>query len=341
MMRSLGPWRAPLLAALSLAAGATLARADAVEDFYKGRTVTVLVGVGAGGEYDFQMRLVARHIGKYIPGKPATLAQNMVGATGLLMANHLANVAPRDGTVIALVQNGLPSFQAMGIDGINFDATKFNWLGSLAPTAETMGVWKGANVRTIEEARNKDLIAGANGRSGVTYTFPRIMNELLGTRFKIVTGYPNVNEINLAMERGEADARNNSWTSWKAAKNEWIVNKMISILVYAGPKPADLNGVPAFEDLVTNAADKQLVRLVISGSRLGHPFATTPGTPPERVQALRDAFAAMWKDPDYLKEVAAARLEPNPVSGEKLKAEVDELMAMPKDVRERGKRLVE
>ena len=335
------PWRALAAAVLPMLAAVAPARADALEDFYKGRTLTVLVGVGSGGEYDFQMRLVARHIGKYIPGKPATIAQNMVGATGLLMANHLYNVAPKDGSVIALVQNGLPSFQAMGIEGINFDATKFNWIGSLAPTAETMGVWKTANVKTVEDARKKDLIAGANGRSGVTYTFPRIMNELLGTRFKIVTGYPNVNEINLAMERGEADARNNSWTSWKAAKYDWIVNKSISILVYAGPKPADLDGVPAFEDLLTNPADRQLVRLVISGSRLGHPFATTPGAPPERVQALRDAFAAMIKDPDYLKEVAAARLEPNPVSGDSLKATVDELMAMPKEVRERGKRLVE
>jgi tripartite-type tricarboxylate transporter receptor subunit TctC len=317
------------------------ARADAVEDFYKGRTLTVLVGVGAGGEYDFQMRLVARHIGKYIPGNPQTIGQNMVGATGLLMANHLYNVAPKDGSVIGLIQNGLPSFQAMGIDGVNFDATRFNWIGSMSPTVETMAVWKGAGVNTIEEAKTKELIAGSNGRAGITYTFPALMNELLGTRFKIVTGYASVNEINIAMERGEAHARNNSWTSWKAAKNDWLVNKDIRILVYTGPKPKDMDpSVPSLEDLAKTPEDKQLVRLVTSGSRLGHPFATAPGVPPERVAALRTAFANMLKDPEYLKEVAAARLEVQAVKGEELKSIVDELMALPAAVRQRGRALI-
>ena len=332
--------RAGVVVSLWLASAAAV-RAEAVEDFYKGRTLTVLVGVGAGGEYDLQMRLVARHIGKYIPGKPATLAQNMVGATGLLMANHLANVAAKDGSVIGLVQNGLPSFQAMGIDGVNFDATRFNWIGSLSPTTETMAVWKRANVKTVEEARQKDLIAGANGRSGITYTFPKLMNETLGTRFKIVTGYQSVNEINIAMERGEADARNNSWTSWKASKNDWVVNKDIAIIAYAGRKHPDLEGVPSLEELMKTEEERQLVRLVTSGSRLGHPFAAPPGVPPERVKALREAFAAMLRDPDYLKEIAMARLEVNAVGGEELKQIVDELMAMPKAVRERGKALVQ
>jgi tripartite-type tricarboxylate transporter receptor subunit TctC len=315
-------------AMLMACVGAQVARADSVEDFYKGKTLTVLVGVGAGGEYDFQMRLVARHIGRFIPGNPSTVAQNMVGATGLLMANHLYNLAPKDGTVIGLIQNGLPSFQAMGITGINFDATKFNWIGTMAPTVETMAIWKNANVKTIEDARKKDLIAGANGRSGITYTFPKLMNELLGTKFKIVTGYQSVNEIN-------------SWTSWKASKPDWIAKKDISIIVYTGPKPADLDGVPSFEELVKTDDDRQLTRLVTSGSLLGHPFATAPGVPSERVKALRDAFAAMLKDPEYVKEVEAARLEVNAISGESLQKTVDELMALPKAVRDRGKALVE
>jgi ABC-type phosphate/phosphonate transport system substrate-binding protein len=204
-----------------------------------------------------------------------------------------------------------------------------------------MAVWKGAGVKTIEEARKKDLIAGANGRSGITYTYPKILNELLGTRFKIVTGYQTVNEINIAMERGEADARNNSWTSWKASKPDWIRNKDISIIVYSGPKPSDLDNVPSIEELISNENDRSLARLVTSGARLGHPFATTPGVPPERVKALRDAFAAMLKDSDYLREVQAARLEVNAISGEELQSTVQELMAMPMTVRDRGKALVE
>ena len=331
--------RALATALMSLAlVGAT--RADPVEDFYRGKTLTVLVGVGAGGEYDFQTRLVARHIGRHIPGNPATVAQNMVGATGLLMANHLYNLAPKDGTVIGLIQNGLPSFQAMGIPGVNFNAAKFNWIGSISPTVETMATWKGSGARTIEDARKKTLIAGANGRSGITYTFPKLLNELLDTKFNIVSGYQSVNEINIAMERGEADARNNSWTSWKTSKNDWIVNKDISIIVYAGPKPADLDGAPSIEDLVKNAEDRQLARLVTSGSLLGHPFATAPGVPPERVKALRDAFSAMLKDPEFIKDVTAARLEIDEVTGESLQRTVDELMAMPTAVRERGRKLV-
>ncbi len=331
-----------LVGAVVAAGSQAQAQSDAVADFYRGKTLTVLVGVGAGGEYDFQMRLVQRHIGKYIPGNPSTVGQNMVGATGLLMANHLYNVAPKDGTVIGLIQNGLPSFQAMGVEGINFDARKFNWIGSLSPTVETMAVRKGSGVMTVEDARKKDLIAGSNGRAGITYTFPALMNDLLGTRFKIVTGYASVNEINIAMERGEADGRNNSWTSWRTAKPDWIANKQINVLVRVGPLPHDMDpSVPQFEDLVPKLEDKQLLRLVTSGSRLGHPFATAPGVPAERVAALREAFAKMVRDPDYLRELAAVRLEANPQTGEQLQAIVDEVMATPDPVKQKGRKLIQ
>jgi hypothetical protein len=151
-----------------------------------------------------------------------------------------------------------------------------------------------------------------------------------------------VNEINIAMERGEADGRNNSWTSWKTAKPDWLKNKDINILVYEGRKPKDMDpNVPNFEDLTKTPEDRQLVRLVTSGSRLGHPFATAPGVPPERVAALRKAFENMMKDPDFIKEVEAARLEIDPVSGDELQNTVDELMAMPASVRERGRKLLQ
>jgi len=317
------------------------AQSDPIADFYRGKTVTVLVGVGAGGEYDFQMRLVQRYIGKYIPGNPQTVGQNMVGATGLLMANHLYNVAAKDGTVIGLIQNGLPSFQAMGVEGINFDARKFNWIGSLAPTVETMSVRRGSGVTNVEQARQKELIAGSNGRAGITYTYPALMNEFLGTKFRIITGYASVNEINIAMERGEADGRNNSWTSWRASKPQWIANKEINVLVRSGPLPHDMDpSVPEFEDLVKDPQDKQVVHLITSGSRLGHPWAAPPGVPAERVAALRKAFAEMLKDPDYLREVANARLEPNPLTGEQLQAVVNEVLDMPAVVKQRGRKLI-
>ena len=180
----------------------------------------------------------------------------MVGATGLLMANHLYNRAPRDGSVIGLIQNGLPSFQAMGVAGVAFDATRFNWIGSIAPTIETLAIRRGADVTTIEQAREKELIIGANGRSGISFTYPKLLNELLGTRFKIVSGYQSVNQINIAMERGEADGRNNSWTSWNASKPDWIANGDIVILVYSGSKLPALKGTPRLDDLIKNQADR-------------------------------------------------------------------------------------
>jgi tripartite-type tricarboxylate transporter receptor subunit TctC len=200
----------PVIAAALLATGSVAelspARADAVSDFYKGKTVTALVGVSAGGEYDLKVRLVARHIGKHIPGRPTVIPQNMTGATGLVMANFLYNVAPQDGTYIGLIQNGLPTSQAVGVDGVKFDATRFQWIGSIAPTTETMVTWKTTGVTSIEEARQKEVIVGAVGSSGITLSFPVMLNDLVGTRFKMVLGYTGSGALDLAMERGEVSA---------------------------------------------------------------------------------------------------------------------------------------
>jgi tripartite-type tricarboxylate transporter receptor subunit TctC len=314
---------------------------DPIADFYKGKAVNMLVGVSAGGEYDFKMRLAARHLGKHIPGNPTVVPQNMTGATGLLMANYLYSVAPQDGTYLGLIQNGLPTYQALGMKGAQFEAAKFNWLGSMAPTVETMAVWHTAGVSTIEEAKQKEVVAGAVGATGITTTFPRLLNQVLGTKFKIVGGYPGSGALNLAIERGEVSARNNSWSSWKTSQNEWIESKKIMILVTAGPKPKDLPGVPSLDELVTNDDDKQVVRLVTAGNNFGHPFATSPGTPPERVAALRKAFQEMLGDPEFIKEAEAGRSEIDPISGEDLQRFSATLGAAPQHIKERAKRLLE
>jgi tripartite-type tricarboxylate transporter receptor subunit TctC len=307
--------------ALAAALSATLnsaARADAIEDFYKGKTMYALVGVSPGGEYDFQLRLVAKHLGAYIPGHPNIIAQNMTGATGMIMANYLYKVAPKDGTYIGLIQNGLPTSQAVGMEGVQFDASKYNWIGSIAPTVETMAVWKTAGATTIEQARQIEIIAGCVGSSGITLTFPVMLNDLLGTKFKMVMGYTGSGPLNLAMERGEVSARNNSWSSWNASKPEWVTNKDIHVLVYSGPKPPDLNGVPSLEELIKDPEDRQVVDIVTAGNALGHPFAMPPGVPPERVAAIRKAFADMLKDPAFRKEAEAAKIEIEPVSAQTL-----------------------
>src|SRR5215813_2294808 len=233
---------------LLLASVAALpAQAQSVAEFYRNKTINVLIGVGVGGEYDLQARLVARHIGKHIPGNPIVVPQNMTGAGGIKMANYLFAHAARDGTNIAMLGNNFPATQAVGGQGVQFDAVKFLWLGTIAPVVETMAVWHTAGVKSVADLRTREIIAGATGRGAITYIYPSMMNEFLGTRFKIVTGYQGGNQINLAMERGEVQARNNTWSSWKATKADWLRDKKIFVIAQAGPRAADLDA-PSVED---------------------------------------------------------------------------------------------
>ena len=316
-MKAFSVIAAALLASSSFMAPST-SRADSVEDFYKGKTINALVGVSAGGEYDLKLRLVARHIGKHIPGRPNVVPQNMTGATGLVMANFLYNVASQDGTYIGLIQNGLPTSQAVGVDGVKFDASRFQWIGSVAPTVETMVTWKTTGVTTIGEARQKEVIVGSVGSSGITLSFPVMLNDLVGTRFKMVLGYTGSGALDLAMERGEVSGRAGSWSSMKASKPNWIANKDLNILVYSGPRPKDLPGVPGVDDFIRDPLDREVLDIVTAGDTLGHPFAVAPGVPSERVAALRKAFGDMLNDPEFRKDAAANHLEVEPVSAEAL-----------------------
>jgi tripartite-type tricarboxylate transporter receptor subunit TctC len=337
-----GCWRSLLGAALLLAGGGVgLAQADPVADFYRGKTVTVLVGVGVGGEYDLHTRLLARHIGKHIPGNPTVVAQNMTGAGGLNMANYLFNVAPKDGTALGVLGNNFPAQQAIASKGIRFDANAFGWIGSISPTVETMAVWKTAKVTTIEDAQKKEVIAGATSRTAITYMLPHILNELLGTRFRIVTGFQGGNAINLAMERGEVEARNNTWSSWKVTKAAWLANKDIYILVQAGPKAKDLLTVPTLDELIGNDDDRKVATLITSGTRLGRPLAAAPGVPAERLAALRAAFDAVMKDPEFQKEAASLNIEVEPVRGEAMQKVVADVLATPQPLKDRAKKLSE
>jgi len=192
-----------VVAAAFMAAGILPAQAQSVADFYRGKTINVLIGVGVGGEYDLQARMVARHLGKHIPGSPTVVPQNMIGAGGIKMANYLFAQAARDGTNIGMMGNNFPATEAVGGSGVQYSSVKFNWLGTMAPVVETMAVLTSTGVKTVDDLRGKEVVAGASGKGAITYIYPSTMNEFLGTKFKIVTGYPGGNQINLAMERGE------------------------------------------------------------------------------------------------------------------------------------------
>ena len=325
------------LASAAIIASAPVS-ANEVENFYKGRNVSFLVGVSQGGGYDTDLRLVARHITRHIPGRPNAVPQNMTGATGLVMANYMYRVAPRDGSVVALIQNGLPTFQAVGREGVQFDAREFQWIGSVAPTVEAMITSKASGVRTVEDAKKREVIAGSNGASGITYMYPLMMNEMMGTRFKMVTGYPGSGQLNLALERGEVEARNNSWTSIKSTKPDWIKDGLINVLVYSGPPQDDLPGVPHFEDLIADPENRAVARVVTAGNKLGRPFTVAPGVPADRVEALRAAFIAMLKDPEFQKDADALRIEVQPVAHQELKRIIDELFATPDHLKERARK---
>jgi tripartite-type tricarboxylate transporter receptor subunit TctC len=315
------------------------AQAEPIADFYRGKTVNVYIGVGVGGEYDIQARLVARHIGKHIPGNPTVVPQNMTGAGGLRMVNYLYNVAAKDGLSIGMIANASAAMQAAGIAGVQFDAGKMQWLGSIAPVVETMAVWSATGVKSIDDIRHREVVAGASARGAITFIYPQMMNEFLGTKFKIVTGYTGGNQINLAMERGEVEARNNTWSSWKATKADWLKDKKITVVAQAGPRAPDLDA-PSVEDAARTPAERQLIELVVSGTQFGRPFATNEA-PPDRVKALRSAFADTMKDPEFLAEAQKLGFEVDPVLGEKMQAVAVKVLATPKDVAAKAKGLLE
>lgn len=324
---------------LALFVAASGAQAQTAADFYRGKTVNVYIGVGAGGEYDIQARLVARHIGKHIPGNPSVVPQNMTGAGGLKMINYLYSVAPKDGTAVGMIANQFPALQVIGASGVQFDAGKMQWIGSIAPAVETMAVWHTAGVKSIDDVRKREVVAGASARGAISFTYPAVMNELLGTKFKIVTGYQGGNEINIAMERGEVQSRNNTWSSWKATKPHWLKEQKLFVIAQAGPRARDLDA-PSIEDLTKSPEDRQLMELAVSGTQFGRPFATN-AAPADRVAALRAAFDATMKDPEFLAEAQQLGFEVDPVPGVKMQQTVEKVLATPKAVAARAKALLE
>ena len=335
--------RCVLLVFALLAVGpGTASGQPAVEDFYRGKKIDLIIGYSSGGTYDLYARLVARHLGSHIPGKPTIVPRNMPGAGSRAAATWVYNVAPRDGTVLATADQSLSLQQAAGDKRINFDTTKFIYIGNPASENNTTATWHASGVKTIEHARQREVTMGATGGS-TSSQYPRAMNALLGTKFRVILGYPGGNDINLAMERGEVDGRgSNSWQSWKATRAHWLAEQKINILVQIGlKKAADLPDVPLLMDLGTNDADRELLRLLSASTHIGRPIFTTPEVPPERVKALRDAFDAMVRDPAFLAHAKKENFDIDPVAGEALQKLVAEIVGTPMEQAERLKRIIE
>jgi tripartite-type tricarboxylate transporter receptor subunit TctC len=328
MRRSLwGGLAACLLAALPLCP----ASADSVADFYKGKSVTMYIGYSVGGGYDVYARLLANHIGKHIPGNPTIVPKNMTGAGSLVLANYLYNVAPKDGTAFGEIGRGIPFDPLFGLKRAKFDASKFTWIGSMNDEVSVCVSWHGSGVKTIEEAMQKELVVGGTGASADTDEFPKILNGVLGTNFKIVTGYPGGNEVGLAMERGEVKGRCGwSWSSVKSLHLDWVKNGTINILVQlALHKHPDLPNVPLVMDLAKNDEQRKMLKLVFVRQSMGRPFLAPPGLPQDRAEALRKAFDDTMKDKAFLAAAEKAGLEITPVSGKDLQDLVVEAYQSP------------
>ncbi|MGE0650918.1 MAG: Bug family tripartite tricarboxylate transporter substrate binding protein [Alphaproteobacteria bacterium] len=311
--------------------GATAAQS--VEEFYKGKQVKLVIGAAVAGGYDTYGRLFARLMPKHIPGNPPMIVQIMPGAGGVVAANYLYNIAPKDGLTLGTVQRQIPEGPLVGLGGVQFDATKFNWIGSMNNEVSICVSWHTAAVKTFKDAFDKELIVGAQ-RQANTEQYPSIFNNLLGTKFKIIAGYTGGGGVLLAMERGEVEGRCSwSWSSIVVQKPDWLRDKKINLLAQISlAGHPDLPNVPLVMDFAKSDADRQVLEFLFARNVLGRPFLAPPGVPGDRVVALRAAFDAMVKDKDVVAEFKKVKQELTPVGGETIQNLMGRLYATPKDI---------
>lgn len=304
----------------------------AVANFYRGKTVTLLVGYSAGGGYDVYARTLARHIGRYIPGNPTVIVQNQPGAGSMLAMNTLYNTSPKDGTVFATFARGLPAEELLGTEGVQFKSAELNWLGSMNEEVSVCVSTANAPVKTFQDVFNTPLKVGGTGPGADTDFFPQFLNGLLGTKFDVATGYPGGNDINVAMERGEIQGRCGwSWSSVKSTRPQWLQEpRFINLLVQmALNKHPELPNVPLVMEFARNLEERQLMRVVFSRQTMGRPYALPPGVPADRVAAMRYAFLMTLQDAQFRAEAEGAKLELNPVGGEEINTIVREVLSTP------------
>ena len=324
-----------LLSVASIACvAATPGRAQSVEQFYANRVISLYIGFSVGGGYDIYGRLVARHIGKHIPGNPTVVPTNMEGAGSLKLMNWLYDGAPRDGSAIGTVNRGAPFEPLVGIQEFaRFDATTFTWIGSVNDEVSVCVAWKSTGITEFSELYERELIVGGTGQ-GAEDVFSKLISGVLGVRLRLITGYAGGNEVNYAMERGEVDGRCGwSWSSIKSTRQQWLDDGSIKILLQVAlRKHPDLPDIPLIMDLADNEEKRQILRLVLGRGVLGRPFLAPPGVPADRAAALQHAFDAMVRDPEFLADAERLRLEIMPISGSELQRLMTEIYATPPDI---------
>jgi tripartite-type tricarboxylate transporter receptor subunit TctC len=328
--------------ALTGLASSTVA-ADPVADFYRGKSISMVIATAPGGDYDLRARLVSRHIGRHIPGNPTIVPRNMPGGVGIQAMNFMANVAPKDGTSLHAIMQNMSTHQALGGPGVDFDTRKFFWIGNTTDTPNVINSWHTTGIRTVQDVMTRELVVGAPGQATNSVYYPKALNDLAGTKFKIVSGYPGGNDVNLAMERGEVGGRgSNSWASWKATKPDWLREKKIFILVQIALKRnPELADVPTMIELAKTEEDKAVMTFLSADIPISRAYVTTPGVPAERVQALRRAFDATMKDPQFIAEAAKFNMDMSPATGEESQRYSDLIANTPANVLARARAIIE
>ncbi len=333
-----------LAGALVLGLAATPAVAQSVADFYKGKRITMYVGSSPGGGYDTYARLIARHIGRFIPGNPKFTVKNKVGAGSIVVANFVYNVAPQDGSVMVALQRNLPLVEIMGGQkGVKFESSKFHWLGSLANEAGVCAVDKRTGIKSFEETFTKPVIMGGTGPNDTEIT-PALLNNTLNTKFQLIKGYPSTPPAHLAIQRGEVDGICQSWSSFKAIAGSYYTDgNMVPIVQLSLKKHPELTklGVPLVFEYITKKYVApglkvedvtSYFRLLMASKAMGRPFAVGPGVPADRVKALRAGFTAMAKDPKFLADAKKQKREVNLVTGAEIQGIIKKMAATPKAV---------
>lgn len=324
-----------LTAIASFALASTTFAQDSVESFYKGKTITALIAGTPGGLFDIATRTMAEFLGKHIPGNPKIQGQNMPGGGGLVLANHLYNVAPKDGTVIAYVGPiAIDPLLNPGTGRAKFEALKFTWIGSLGAQHSVLSLWHTAPAKTVDDLFKIETVVAGTGAAATTDIYPKVLNAVLGTKFKLVTGYQGSKETYLAIERGEAHGRFNSWDALKSTVPHWLEEKKLNIVLQAAlARHEQLPDAPTVLEIAKTDEQKQAMRFLFLPAQSGRPIAAPPGIPAARAKALRDAFAKLVKDEAFLAEMSKRGVEvERPMTGEQVAQNYATIYATPKPI---------
>jgi tripartite-type tricarboxylate transporter receptor subunit TctC len=310
--------------------------ADPVANFYAGKQIQFIIRTGPGGGYDEYSRLLASHIGQHIPGDPTVLPVNMPGGGGIVAANYVAKVAPRDGTILTMVSQGLPVDQALRLhESLQADLRQFNWIGNMSTSNQVLVTWHTSPTKSLADARRRVTLIGTTGAGSISTQLPALYDNVLGLKLKLIFGYPDEG-VNLAMERGEVEGRGtNTWASYKSYSPQYVAQRLIIPIVQVGmTKDPDLPDVPLLRDLATNPREQAVLDYMSKAVSVGRPVATTPGVPADRVAALRKAFEETLKDPDFIRDAKAERADIAPMTGAVLAQIIDDLVGAPQSLKD-------